>query len=63
MPIVNKKARKLIQVLQSRINKEEFNVVRLLSALTLENLLQSSFGLDTDFINNPFHKFFTAAKR
>lgn len=63
MPIVNEKARKLGEAINAHINKGEFNVVRLLSALTLENLLQSSFGLEKDFINNPFDKFFAIVKK
>lgn len=64
MPIVNEKARKLTEVLENKyLGKEEFNIVRLLSALTLENLLRSSFGLEKDFINNPYDKFFAIVKK
>jgi len=59
LPIINEKARKVTKVLEkSYLEKEEFNIVRLLSATTLENLLKSSFGLEKDFINNPGDKIF-----
>jgi len=63
MPIVNEKARKLTDVLSVYQGQKEFNIIRLLSALTLENLLLSSFGLEKDFINNPYDNFFAIVKK
>lgn len=63
MPIVNSKARKLTAVLHNYVDKDAFNVVRLLAALTLESLLRTSFGLEKDFINNPYDRFFTIVKK
>lgn len=63
MPIINSKARKLSDVLSDYAGKDSFNIVRLLSALTLESLLQTSFGLEKDFINNPFDRFFAIVKK
>lgn len=63
LPIVNEKARKLTQVLSGHASNDAFNVIRLLSALTLESLLQTSFGLEKDYINNPFDKIFAITKK
>lgn len=63
LPTVNEKARKLTDVLGGYVDKDAFNVVRLLSALTLESLLSTSFGLERDFINNPFDRIFAIAKK
>lgn len=63
LPIMNDKCRKLTTVLNEQAGKGAFNIIRLLSALTLESLLQTSFGLDKDFINNPHDKFFTIVKK
>lgn len=63
LPTVNEKARKLTEVLRGYVDKDAFNVVRLLSALTLESLLSTSFGLERDFINNPFDRIFAIAKK
>lgn len=63
LPIINEKARKLTVALKGHAGKEAFNIVRLLSALTLESLLLASFGLEKEFINNPYDKFFTIVKK
>lgn len=63
LPIVNEKARKLTNVLNDYVDKEAFNIIRLLSALTLESLLRTSFGLERDFIHNPHDKFFAIVKK
>lgn len=62
LPIINDKARKLTDVLDNYVDKDPFNVARLLSALTLESLLRTSFGLEREFINNPFDKIFAIVK-
>lgn len=63
MPTVNQKARKLTDALDGFVGRDEFNVVRLLSALTIESLLRTSFGISRDFINNPYDRFFTIVKK
>jgi cytochrome P450 len=63
VPIINDKARKLVKVFEGKTNDGSINVVRFLSALTLESLLQTSFGLEKDFINNPYDRFFTIVKK
>ena len=63
LPIINEKARKLIDVLDFFVTRDAFNVVRLLSALTLESLLKTSFRLEMDFINNPYDQFFDIVKK
>lgn len=63
LPIVNEKTRRLTDVLDGYVGKNEFNIVRLLSALTLESLLRTSFGLEKDFINNPYDRFFAVVKK
>lgn len=62
-PIVNDKARKLTEVLSGYVDKDPFNVLRLLAALTLESLMRTSFGLEKEFINNPFDKIFAIVKK
>lgn len=63
MPTVNGKARKLIEVFEGKVGENSVNIVRFLSALTIESLLRTSFGLEKDFINNPFHRFFAIVKK
>jgi cytochrome P450 len=63
LPIVNEKAQKLTKAFDILDNKEAFNVSRLIAALTLESLLNTSFNLEKDFINNPNDKFFTIVKK
>lgn len=62
-PIVNLKARKLSNKLDEFVDQDPFNVFRLLSALTLESLLMTSFGLDRNFIDNPHDEIFTIVKK
>lgn len=63
LPVVNDKARKLTVALSGYAGKNPFNIIRLLSALTLESLFQTSFGLEKDYINNPYDKFFAIVKK
>lgn len=63
LPIVNEKARKLTKVLNEKVDGDAFNIVRLLSALTLESLLRTSFELEKDFMNNPYSKIFAIVKK
>jgi cytochrome P450 len=63
IPAINEKARILIEVLEPKVGQPSFNVVRYFSALTVDSLMKTSFGLDKNFLLNPYHKFFELVKQ
>lgn len=63
LPAINDKARILVEVLDSFVGKSSFNIVRHFSALTVDSLMKTSFGLDKNFLQNPYHKFFELVKQ
>lgn len=63
LPSINEKARILVEVLDQYVEKDAFNVVRLLSALTIDSLMKTSFSLDKNFLKNPYDKFFDVVKK
>jgi docosahexaenoic acid omega-hydroxylase len=63
IPKINQRAKKLIEILQPHVDGKEFNVVRIMSALTMDSFMETSFGLQTEFLDNLQHPFFNMIKK
>ena len=58
----NEKSKKLVEIAEKQVGKEEFDAFHMMSTYTLEALFSSLLGLTKDFMKDPNHQYLDNVK-